>query len=50
MSRANCLGLRQRVTRSVNPAAIAGVHGRHTLAEPLLWVLKGGQRAWRKRA
>ena len=37
-------------TWSVNPAAIAGVQGRHNVAEPLPLVLKGWGRAWRKLA
>src|ERR671922_334414 len=37
-------------TWSVNPAAIAGVHGRHTLTEPLPLVGIGSARAWRKEA
>src|SRR4029453_5616702 len=37
-------------TRSVNRAAIAGVQGRHNVAEPLPLVLKGWGRAWRKLA
>jgi hypothetical protein len=37
-------------TWSVNPAAIVGVQGRHTLAEPLPFVGTGSVRAWRKLA
>jgi hypothetical protein len=35
-------------TRSVNPAAIAGVQGRHCLAEPVPWVGSGCRRGLRK--
>jgi hypothetical protein len=34
----------------VNPAAIAGVQGRHHLAEPLPVVAIGSASAWRQRA
>ena len=34
----------------VNPAAIAGVHGRHSLAEPLPLVASGANHGWRKLA
>src|ERR671925_749316 len=37
-------------TWSVNPAAIAGVHGRHTLTEPLPLVASGTRNGWRKLA
>src|SRR5712664_4074322 len=37
-------------TWSVKPAAIAGVHGRHCLAEPWPWVGRGCDRGWRKLA
>jgi hypothetical protein len=37
-------------TWSVNPAAIAGVWGRHCLAEPVPWVGSGWGSAWRKEA
>src|SRR2546421_8712007 len=35
-------------TRSVTPAAIAGVHGHHCLAEPLPLVGRGCGNRWRK--
>jgi hypothetical protein len=35
-------------TRSVSPAAIAGVHGRHCVAEPLPLVGRGCGNGWRK--
>ena len=35
---------------SVTPAAIAGVHGRHTLAEPVPLVGSGTNSDWRKLA
>jgi hypothetical protein len=34
-------------TRSVRPAAIAGVHGRHCAAELVPWVSSGCGRGWR---
>jgi len=37
-------------TWSVNPAAIAGVHGRHNLAEPLPLVGSAIRNGWRKLA
>jgi hypothetical protein len=37
-------------TWSVNPAAIAGVWGRHCLTEPVPWVGSGWGSAWRKEA
>ena len=37
-------------TRSVKPAAIAGVQGRHCLADPLPWVGRGCGSGWRKEA
>jgi hypothetical protein len=37
-------------TWSVNPAAIAGVQGRHCLAEPDLLVGKGSGNSWRQEA
>ncbi len=37
-------------TRSVNPAAIAGVRSCHCVAEPLLLVGAGTSKGWRKEA
>ena len=37
-------------TWSVSPAAMAGVQGRHCLAEPRPWVGSGWSRGWRKLA
>ena len=37
-------------TWSVNPAAIAGVHGRHTFAEPRPLVASGYGNGWRRLA
>src|SRR6266851_8983994 len=37
-------------TRSVSPAAIAGVRGCHRVAEPLLLVGSGHSKGWRKEA
>jgi hypothetical protein len=37
-------------TRSVSPAAMAGVHGRHCWAEPMPWVGTGCAKDWRKLA
>src|SRR5207244_1126232 len=37
-------------TWSVNPAAIAGVHGRHTFAEPRPLVASGTSNGWRRLA
>src|SRR5215468_560851 len=46
-----CDGMVRSVhTRSVRPAAIAGVHGRHTLAEPVPLVGTGCGSGWRKLA
>jgi len=39
---------RSHQTWSVRPAAIAGVHGRHCMAEPVPLVGSGWGRGWRK--
>jgi hypothetical protein len=41
---------RKLQTWSVNPAAIAGVHGRHCWADPVPWVGRGCGSGWRKEA
>ena len=42
--------LRNVQTRSVSPTAMAGVHGRHVLAEPVSLVGTGWGNGWRKEA
>src|SRR5215813_3777189 len=41
---------RKLQTWPVNPAAIAGVHGRHCVADPVPWVGRGCGSGWRKEA
>jgi hypothetical protein len=41
---------RKLQTWSVSPAAMAGVHGLHILAEPGPWVDSGSGKGWRKEA
>jgi hypothetical protein len=40
----------QRPDMVIKPAGIAGVHGRHHLAEPVPWVGSGTGSGWRKLA